>query len=411
MISVESAIAFARAGREQFLQRYKDFLAIPSISTSPEHRPDVQRAADWLVAELTRLNVSRVELMPGTVHPIVYAERCEAPGKPTILVYGHYDVQPADPLSEWVSDPFVPTVRGDNLHARGASDMKGSLIAFLGALEAVTKQGAPPVNIKFLLEGEEEIGSPSLPGFIESHRELLKADFALNGDGMTHSADVPSICYALRGLAYFEIEVRGPRHDLHSGSFGGVVHNPVQVLCELIAGMHDADGRVTLPGFYDTVRPLDAEERATLARIPFTDEDWKAMTGVPALWGEKGYTAVERVGARPTIEINGLIGGFTDKGAKTIIPARATAKVSTRLVADQDPAAIHGQLVAYMRAHAPDTVTWEVREHSRGPGAIMDRHSPAMRAALDALRETFGAEPLFEREGGSVPVVGMMRSF
>ena len=406
---LEAALEYARANQESFLDQYKSFLAIPSVSTLPEHREDVQRAAQWLASRLKRLGMTRVDIVRTSLHPMVYAERLKAPGKPTLLVYGHYDVQPTDPIEEWESPPFEPTVRGENIHARGASDMKGSMVAFLKALEAVTEQAELPINVKFLLEGEEEVGSPNLEGFIQKHGELLRADVVLNCDGGLQGPELPAIVYALRGLAYFEVEVRGPSHDLHSGCFGGAVHNPAQVLCELIAGMHDADGRVTLPGFYDTVRPLSDEERGVLARAPVRDEDYEAMSGAPELWGEKGYTTVERLGARPTLEVNGIISGFTGQGAKTVLPARAMAKISMRLVADQDPGAIGGQLREYMRLNAPPTVTWEVREHSRAPGAIMDRNSPAMRVAVDALRETFGVEPIFRREGGSVPVVGIMQ--
>jgi acetylornithine deacetylase/succinyl-diaminopimelate desuccinylase-like protein len=406
---LETALEYASSRRESFLRKYETFLAIPSISTLPQHAGDVQRAARWLADELGRLGMHPAEIVPTPLHPIVYAERLGAPGKPTLLVYGHYDVQPADPLGEWASDPFVPTVRGENMYARGASDMKGALVAFLEAVDALSRAGGLPLNLKFLVEGEEEVGSPSLAEFIRKRRDALRADAILNCDGEIHSPTRPSITYALRGLAYFEIEVHGPRQDLHSGIFGGSLHNPAQVLCDLIAGMHDGHGRVTLPGFYDKVHPLDAAERAALARAPMTDDEWKALAGVPALWGEAGYTTVERLGARPTLEVNGLVSGFIGEGAKTILPAKALAKISTRLVADQDPAEVYGQLCAYLRQHAPLTVTWEARELSRGPGAIMARDSTAMRAAVDALRETFGAEPFFKREGGSVPVVGLMQ--
>lgn len=406
---LEAALEYARDNREALVRQYEELLAIPSVSTLPEHKADVEEAAQWLAAELRRLGMARVETMPAFKHPIVYAQGPPIPGKPTILVYGHYDVQPVDPLDEWHSAPFEPTRKGDYVYARGASDMKGSMMAFLKAVEALVRQGGLPVNVKFLLEGEEEIGSPGLPAFVDEHRDLLEADVAVNCDAGIHSPTLPSIVYALRGLAYFEIEVAGPRQDLHSGVFGGVVHNPAQVLCSLIAGMHDADGKIMLPGFYDRVRPLSGEERETLARVPVSDEDWRAMAGAPALRGEKGYNAVERAGARPSLDVNGLVSGFTQEGAKTVLPAKALAKVSMRLVADQEPSAVAGQLRAYMRERAPDTVSWEVRELSSGPGAIMDRGSPAMRVAVAALRETFGADPIFKREGGSVPVVGIIQ--
>ena len=406
---VQAALEYARSHRDAFLEDYKVLLSIPSISTLPENEGDVRRTAEWLAEALRRLGMTRVEVMPSAVHPIVYAEHRAEGRKPILLVYGHYDVQPVDPLNEWLSDPFRPEVRGENLYARGASDMKGSMMALLKAIESLKATGGIPLNLKFLLEGEEEIGSPSLPVFIEEHRELLRADAVLNCDGSIYGPAAPSITYGLRGLAYFEVELRGPRHDLHSGVFGGSVHNPAQVLCELIAGMHDADGRITLPGFYDHVRPLSDEERAVLAQVPHSDETWKEMAGVKALWGEKGLSTIERTGARPTLEVNGIISGFTGAGAKTVLPAKALAKISMRLVADQDPAAVHGQLRAYMQAHAPDTVTWEVRELAHGHGALIKRDSVPMRAALKALEETFGVKPFFKREGGSVPVVSMMQ--
>ncbi len=404
-----TAISFVRQNRERFLSEYREFLAIPSISTLPEHTSDIQRAAEWLAAGLRRCGMTEVEILPTAGAPVVHAEWLNAPGKPTVLVYGHYDVQPVDPLDEWHSDPFAAEIRDDCIYARGASDMKGQIAALLFSLEALAGQGPFPVNLRFLLEGEEEIGSPHLAAFIGTHRDRLACDVVLNCDAGIHAPDHPSIVYALRGLAYFELEVRGPQKDLHSGMFGGSIRNPIHVLCELIAGMHDAQGRVTLPGFYDAVRELDAEERAQLARAPYSDAQWLAMTGAPGLFGETGYSTIERVGARPTLDVNGIWGGFTGQGAKTVLPARASAKISMRLVADQKPEDIHGQLEAYLRTHAPKEITWTLRRHSSGPGAIMDRHSPYMRAAVDALRTVFGAEPFFKREGGSVPVVGLMQ--
>ena len=406
---VQTAVAAVREAQAEAFERYKALLAIPSISALPEHRADVARAAQWLADELTRIGLARVAVIATPGHPMVCGEWVQAPDKPTLLVYGHYDVQPVDPLDEWDTDPFAPAVRGDLLFARGAADMKGSLWAFLVALEALVRQDAMPLNVRFLLEGEEEVGSPNMAAFIEEHRDRLGADVVLNLDGGAQAPDQPAIIYALRGLAYFEIEVHGPGHDLHSGVFGGSVRNPVNVLCDLIAGMHDANGRITLPGFYDAVRPLDAEERAALPQLPISDDEWRSITGVPALWGEEGYTTVERVGARPSLDVNGIVGGFTGEGSKTVLPAKALAKVSMRLVPDQDPAAIEGQLCEYLRRRAPDTITWEVRELAQGPGAVMDRDSVYMQAACKALETTFGNPPLFRREGGSVPVVGLMQ--
>ncbi|MBI4556887.1 MAG: dipeptidase [Candidatus Hydrogenedentes bacterium] len=409
MTQQDGALAHVRTHRAEHLEQLKQLVSIPSISTLPEYKGEVGRTAEWVAAELRRIGMTRVDIIATPGHPIVYAEWRGAPGRPTVLVYGHYDVQPVDPVSEWVSGPFDATVRGDNLYGRGASDMKGQILANLKAVEALAQQGPLPVNIKYVIEGEEEIGSLHLGDFIDSRREALRCDVVLNCDAGIHRPDQPAIVYALRGLAYFELEVRSPKQDLHSGLFGGSIRNPAQVLCELIAGMHDADGRVTLPGFYEKVQPLDDEERQVLAQVPHSDEEWREMTGVSALWGEKGYTTVERVGARPTLEINGLISGFTGEGSKTVLPAKALAKLSTRLVPNQDPGQVCGQLSEYLRRHAPEGVTWEVRELVHGAPAVVKRDSPAMRAAASALKEVFGVEPIFKREGGSVPVVGLLQ--
>jgi acetylornithine deacetylase/succinyl-diaminopimelate desuccinylase-like protein len=409
MADLERALAYARAHRDQHLAQFKEVLHIPSISTLPEHKEDVRAMARWLVEELQRLGMAAVELVETPGHPVVYAEWLAAPGKPTILVYGHYDVQPVDPVDEWESSPFEGAVRGDYIFARGASDMKGQWFGFLKAVESLVQHGALPVNLKFMIEGEEEIGSPNLDAFIDENKERLACDAVVNCDAGIQEEDLPAIVYALRGLAYFEIHVRGPKKDLHSGMYGGSIANPGQVLCELIAGMHDAQGRVALPGFYDKVRALDDDERQTLARIPYSDDDWLRHTGAPALWGETGFSTIERVGARPTLEVNGLLCGFTGTGSKTVLPARAMAKISMRLVPDQEPEDVYPQLMEYMKQHAPDTVEWQVQELNSGPGAVMARDSDAMKAAVKALTEVFGKTPLFKREGGSVPVVALLQ--
>ena len=409
MAALDAALDYVRAHHDAYLEQLKSLVAIPSVSTLPEHKADVVRTAEWLRDELNRAGMTRSELMATPLHPMVYAEWLGAPGKPTVLVYGHYDVQPADPLNEWETPPFAPSVRGEYLYARGVSDMKGQIFAQIKAVEALARHGALPVNLKYLLEGEEEIGSPSLETFIDEHRELLACDFVLNCDSGILAPDLPSLVYALRGLAYFELEIRGPKNDLHSGLFGGSVHNPGQVLCELVAGMHDEQGRVTLPGFYDAVVPLDDEERRQIARWPIADDQWMAMTGAPELWGEAGYTTLERVGGRPTLEVNGLVSGFIGEGAKTVLPAKALAKLSCRLVANQEPASIKAMLEQYLAARAPKTVSWQVRELSHGPGALMDRHSEPIKAAAKALKTVFGMEPILRREGGSIPVVAVLQ--
>ena len=323
-----------------------------------------------------------------------------------MLVYGHYDVQPVDPIELWNTPPFEPTVRDGNLYARGAADDKGQVFAHIKAAQALLETtGRLPVNLKFIIEGEEESGSPSLEPFIASHADLLAADVALISDTHSRSLDQPTIVYALRGMSYMEVEVFGPKRDLHSGSYGGMVHNPAQALCEIIAQLHDANGTVTVPGFYDRVRALDAEERAELNKASYTEAELKQETGVPAAWGEAEYRLHERTGARPTLEVNGLVGGWTGAGAKTVLPAKALAKVSCRLVADQDPDEIYALVKAYVAEITPPTVTSEVRLLHKGNSAITDRHSPAMAAAIAAFEEGWGARPIFTREGGSIPVV------
>ncbi|RPI27627.1 MAG: dipeptidase [Chloroflexota bacterium] len=402
-----AALQYARDHRQQFLEELIEFSKIPSISTDPTYKSDVQRAAEWVADRLRKLNIQKVTVYPTAGHPVVYGEYLAAgAGAPTALLYGHYDVQPAEPLELWESGAFEPTLRGDYLYARGASDMKAQLLVLLKSIEAIMQTGKFPVNLKFLFEGEEEIGSPNLPPFIKANREMLACDIAVNPDTGMIDPDVPTITYALRGMAYFEVRLTGPAHDLHSGVFGGVVHNPAQVLCDLVAGMRDEHGCVTLPGFYDRVRSLDDEERAELARLPLGEEFYLSQTGVPELWnGEEGYTLVERIGARPTLEVNGLLAGYTGPGAKTVLPAQAMAKISMRLVPDQDPKEVYQQLLAYMEEKAPKTVKWEISDLVGGPASISDRHSRYVEAMRRALSAVWEKKPVFKREGGSVPVV------
>ena len=410
MSDPNAAIAYAREHQQDFLEDLKALLRIPSVSTLPEHKSDIQRAAEWLANQLRELRFDSVAVMPTAGHPVVYGESLKAgPDAPTILFYGHYDVQPADPLDLWSSDPFEPQIRGDDIFARGASDNKGQIVAHLKAVESMVRTSGLPINLKYLIEGEEEVGSPSLAAFIEEHKDLLSCDLCLNGDSGILAPDTPSIVYALRGLAYFEIRVQGPASDLHSGVFGGVVDNPAQVLCELIAGMRDHQGRITLPGFYDRVRPLTDAERAELAKLPQTDSWWQEQTGAKALFGEEGYTATERATARPTLDVNGLLSGFTGQGSKTVLPARAMAKLSMRLVPDQTPEEVRRSLQAYLETNAPPTVTWELEELAGCRPAIIERDSPAVRAASRALEAVWGKPPLFVRQGGTVPVVGLIQ--
>ena len=404
--SRSSALQYAHNNKGRFLDELNAFLAIPSISTDPGCKEEMREAADWVAGQLRELGASEVEVYPTQGHPVVYGElKASDADATTVLIYGHYDVQPPEPLELWESGAFEPTERGENLYARGASDMKGQVMAALKSVEAIVQTGKLPVNLKFLIEGEEEIGSPSLGEFIESHADLLRCDFALNPDSGILAPDLPTITYALRGLAYFELRVYSPNRDLHSGQFGGAVHNPAQALCELIAGMHDAQGRVTLPGFYNKVRAISAEEREQLARLPTTEEFYLKTTGSPALWGETGYTAGERVGARPTLEVNGLLSGFTGEGSKTVLPSWAMAKISTRLVPDQDPEEVYQQLQQYLGEHAPETIRYELIKMVGSPASISDINSEGVQAMAEAMKQTWGKEPAYRREGGSVPVV------
>jgi acetylornithine deacetylase/succinyl-diaminopimelate desuccinylase-like protein len=404
----DAAIDIARSQRVQALNSLQELLRIPSVSALPERRADVQRAAEWIAARFLALGFTKTEVIATGGHPVISGERMDAgAGAPTILFYGHYDVQPADPLNEWTSGPFEPEVRGENLYARGASDMKGQLVAFLAALEAMQKAGTRlPVNLKLLVEGEEEIGSASLPPLLTSQRERFTCDYCLNSDAGILAPDQPSLTYGLRGLAYFELRVQGPSHDLHSGSFGGAVDNPVQVLFRLIDGMKDERGRVTLQGFYDRVRPLPDEERAELAKLPDNEAWWRKATGAPALFGEEGYSSRERAGCRPTLDVNGVSGGFEGEGSKTVLPGRAMVKFSMRLVPDQDPEEVRKSVIAYLKEKAPPTVTWELIQMAGFKASVTERNGPAVRAAAGALERVWGKPPLFTRSGGSVPVVG-----
>ncbi len=407
---INDAIAYYTTHYDDLFNQFKQLLRIPSISTSAEHEADVQKAADFLVKKLTEIGLKKVKAYPTSRHPIIYAEYLVDPDKPTVLIYGHYDVQPPDPLDEWTTEPFEPTIREDYLYARGSSDMKGQVWANISALESILKTGDLPVNIKFLIEGEEEIGSPSLDPFLEEHKELLKSDLVLNTDADMLSPEKPTITYALRGLAYFELRIYGPNADLHSGIFGGVVDNPANVLCKLIADMHDEHGHITLPGFYDQVRKITPEESDDLSRIGMDEQFFMDITGVPALGGEVGFPPVERIGARPTLDVNGIYAGYIEKGAKTIIPAYAMAKISTRLVPDQDPEDVHESLKAYLEKHVPDTVRWELDFMSGAPAYITEKQAPGVDLFIKALADTWHVEPLKKREGGSIPVATSMKN-
>ncbi|MBK9601075.1 MAG: dipeptidase [Anaerolineales bacterium] len=410
MSDAQKAIEYAHQNRERFSRELTEFIRIESISTDDEYKPQVLKAAEWAADHLRKIGIENVALMPTGGHPVVYGDWLKRPGAPTVLIYGHYDVQPVDPIELWETSPFEATVKGDYLFGRGTSDMKGQVMATLNAVESIMKTGDFPVNLKFMLEGEEEIGSMNMGNFLPKHKDLFKADFCLNPDAGAISADEPTITFGLRGLAYFEVHVYGPTRDLHSGLFGGTVHNPAQALAELIAGMHDSNGTITLPGFYDSVRPVTDQEREATAKLPTTPESYLKQTEVPALWGEKEYTPALRTGARPTLEVNGLLSGWTGPGSKTVLPAKAMAKISCRLVPDQDPIEVHKQLVRYMEEHAPKTVTWEVKNLHDSPWAITDVNTNGVRAMAAAMETIWGKPPLYRREGGSIGVVAMLQN-
>ena len=392
--------------KEQFKDELFDFLRIPSISTDSEHKNNVKDAAYFLINKLESLNMDRVELFETEGNPIVYGELITDESKPTVLVYGHYDVQPPDPMDEWETPPFEPTVRDGDIYARGSSDDKGQSYTHLKALEAYQKTDTDfPVNIKFIFEGEEEIGSPSLVPFIEDHKELLSCDMVLISDTAMFAEDTPSITYALRGLAYMQIEVEGPNRDLHSGVYGGAVDNPANVLCNIIAQLKDDDGVIQIPGFYDDVVGLTEEEREAYLKLSFDEEEYKEKLGLNALNGEKGYSTLERTSARPTLDVNGLWSGYQGEGAKTVLPAKAGAKVSMRLVPNQEPKKTAKLFKEYVESLAPDTVDITVKEHHGGHPAITDLSFYGLQAAADAFEEIYNKEPFFTREGGSIPIV------
>jgi acetylornithine deacetylase/succinyl-diaminopimelate desuccinylase-like protein len=410
MSNSESALEYAARNKDRFLEDLSSFLRIPSISTDPERVSDMMRAAQWVAAELDRFEFNDIQVMPTARHPVVYGKYDRAGSEAvTILIYGHYDVQPVDPIDEWESDPFEPTIRGENLYARGASDMKGQVVAQLKAVESLIASSGLPVNLIYMIEGEEEIGSPNLAEYLEINKSKFECDFCLNADSGILGAEFPSLTYALRGMGYFEIRLQGPSSDLHSGTFGGAIENPANVLCRLIAGMHDENGRVTLPGFYDPVIPLSDEERAELAKLPQTDEWWMEQSGARALGGEAGYSAVERAAGRPTLDVNGIYSGFIGEGSKTVLPSRAMAKVSMRLVPEQNPDQVEESLRSYLETNMPASMTWEIMRHAGSIPGIINLQSNEARAATDALEAVWGKKPLYKREGGSVPVVGLLK--
>jgi acetylornithine deacetylase/succinyl-diaminopimelate desuccinylase-like protein len=405
--SSDVARAYSRANAERFRHELHDLLRIPSVSTDPAHAGDVRRAAEWLAVHLGNLGLTGVGVYPTPGHPIVYGEWLGAgQARPTVLVYGHYDVVPAAREDGWATPPFEPVERDGRIYARGATDDKGQLFIHVKALESYLRtQGAAPVNVKILLEGEEEVSSPNLRPFLESHLGMLRADVCVISDSSMRTIDEPAILHSLRGMTYVEVAAQGPAEDLHSGFWGGAVHNPALVLVEILSKLHHPDHSVAVPGFYDDVIPLAPEERAEIARTDLSEDQLRRSTGAPGAWGEATYSIRERISARPTLEINGLVSGWTGPGARTIIPARALAKISCRLVGNQDPHRVFELLRTHIEALAPPGATVTVTLLTTGEPALIDFRLPEMRAAVAAYETAWGATPLFTRGGGSIPVV------
>jgi acetylornithine deacetylase/succinyl-diaminopimelate desuccinylase-like protein len=399
-------VDFINVNRDRYVEELKEYLAIPSVSALPQHAADVRRAAEWTADALRKAGVSEVRLIETPGNPVVYGEWLNAPDAPTILFYGHYDVQPVDPVDLWTSPPFEATVRDGEIYARGAADDKGQVFMHIKAVEAHLREGGRlPVNMKFFIEGEEEVGSVHLDDFVRDHKQQLAADVVVISDSPMFDRGIPSICYGLRGLAYFQIDLRGTKSDLHSGSFGGAVANPAFVLAQILSQMKDRSGRIKIPGFYDDVRELSEAERAEWKRLPFNETRYRKDLGAPKLFGETGYSTLERVWARPTFEVNGLLSGFTGEGAKTVLPAVAMAKVSMRLVPDQDPDRVAKLFEDYVRTVAPRTVEVKVTRMHGGKPWMADFDNKFVRAAGRAIEQGFGKAPVFNREGGSIPVV------
>lgn len=409
MDDARSPLAYARAHRTRFLADLCDLVRIPSVSGDPAHAADLRRCAAWLAGHLRRIGLEGVRVVPTARHPIVYAAWRHALGSPTLLIYGHYDVQPPDPLDEWRSPPFEPAVRGANLYGRGASDDKGQLFCHVKAIESYLRtRGRLPVNVVCVFEGEEEIGSPHLAAFLRAHRRALAADAAVISDTQMRAPNRPAIVYGLRGQLACEVTVRGQRRDLHAGTFGGALHNPIQALCELLAALHDANGHIAIPGFYDDVRDLSVAERSRLATDEPGDAEMLLAAGARHGWGEPSYSLYERTALRPALTINGISGGYQGSGGKAIIPASASAKLSFRLVPDQDPAEIARRTAVHLARRALPDMRATLRVVSSARPILLDRQHPVIEAAAAAYRRGIGAAPVFLRSGGTIPVVGML---
>lgn len=399
---------YLEKNKDRFLNEMLELLKIPSVSAQSKHNDDMKSCAEAVKKSLLEAGADKAEVMATEGFPVVFAEKIVDPSKPTVLVYGHYDVQPPEPLELWHTGPFEPVVKDEKVYARGSADDKGQFFMHVKALEILTKTNSLTSNIKFLIEGEEEIGSPSLGKFVHDHKDLLKADVILISDSSMLSMETPSLDIGVRGLSYIEVEVTGADRDLHSGTYGGAVANPITILAKMIAGCHDENNHITIPGFYDDVIESSDEERKLMAKAPYNEEEYKKEIGIPDVWGEKGYSTMERNGIRPTLEINGIWGGYTGEGSKTVLPAKATAKISARLVPNQSSPKITKLLLDYFTSIAPKSVTVRAFEHHGGEPYMTPIDSKGYKAASEAIKETFGVEPVPLRGGGSIPICSIL---
>lgn len=393
--------------KDRFINELLELLRIPSISADPAYKDSVFKTADEVKKRLVEAGADNVEICQTKGYPVVYGEKIISPSSPTVLVYGHYDVQPPDPLDLWTSPPFEPVIKDEKIYARGACDDKGQMYMHVKAFELMMKTNSLPCNIKFMIEGEEEVGSDNLGTFVKANKERLKADVVLISDTGMIANDIPSITVGLRGLSYMEVEVTGPNRDLHSGIYGGAVANPINILCEMIASLHDKDNKITIPGFYDNVEILSAEERAEMAKAPFNLDEYKKHLDLSDIHGETGYSTNERVSIRPTLDVNGIWGGYQGEGAKTVIASKASAKISMRLVPNQTPAEITEKFTKHFIAIAPKSVKVKVTAHHGGDAAVTPTDSIAYKAASKAMETTFGKKPIPQRTGGSIPIVAL----
>jgi len=403
---LKNVITYINSNNNRYISELKDFLRIPSISTTPKHKKDMIKSADFVAKKLKEAGIQKVKVIKTKGNPLVYAEWLGAPGKPTVLIYGHYDVQPVDPLELWDTPPFDPTVKNGKIYARGATDDKGQIFMHIKSVEAFLKTaGKLPLNIKFVIEGEEEIGSRNLQNFVNKNSKLLKCDAILISDTALFGPGIPTITYGLRGIAYMEIEVTGPNRDLHSGTFGGAVANPINILAGMISKLMNKDGYITIPGFYDDVIRITKSEKENIKKLKFSEKNYAKILGVKELKGEKFYSTLERTWIRPTLDCNGIIGGFTDKGAKTVLPSKVTAKISMRLVPNQDPKKIAKLFTRYVKQITPKSVAVKVNELHGGYPIVVSLNDKATIAASKAIARAFGKKTVFMREGGSIPIV------